>query len=73
MTLLKPSSAKPRMFCSVQSEPLVQIIGWMPRSAAVAHHGAQVFVHQRFAADEEQVADVVLDGDVDDVARLLAA
>ena len=27
MTLLKPSLARSRMFCSVQSEPLVQIIG----------------------------------------------
>ena len=38
---------------------------------AVAHHGAQVFVHQRLAADEEQVADVVASGDVDDVAGFL--
>ena len=32
---------------------------------AVAHHRAQVLVHQRLAAHKEQVADVVLDADVD--------
>ena len=34
MTLHRPSEARARMFWSVQSEPLVQIMGRMPRSAA---------------------------------------
>ncbi len=38
----------------------------------IARHRAQVLVDQRFAADEEQVADVVLDTDINDVPRLLA-
>ena len=33
----------------------------------VAHHFAQVFVDERFAADKEQVADVILDADVNHV------
>ena len=37
----------------------------------VTRHRAQVFVHQRFAADKQQVADVIFDGDVDDIPRFL--
>src|SRR5262249_42675160 len=37
----------------------------------IAGHGAEVFVHQGFPADEKQVANVVLDANVDHVARLL--
>ena len=36
----------------------------------VAHHGAKVFVRERFSANKKQVSDVVLDRDVDHVARL---
>ena len=36
----------------------------------VARHRAQVFVHQRLAADKQQVADVVLHADVNHVPRL---
>jgi len=42
-----------------------------PPLRRVAHHGPQILVNHRLAAHEEQVADVVLDADVDDVARLL--
>ena len=70
MTLLKPSSAKPRMFCSVQREPLVQISGMDAPLGRVADHGAKVLVRQRFSADKEQIADVVLDRDVNHIARL---
>ena len=68
MTLLKPSAARAGMFCSVQSEPLVQIMGWMPALGGVAGHRAEVFVNEGFAADEQEVADVVVDANVNDVA-----
>jgi hypothetical protein len=37
----------------------------------VTNHGAQIFMDQWFAADEEEIADVIFDGDVDDVLRFL--
>ena len=37
----------------------------------VTRHGAQIAMHHRFAADEEQVADVIFDGDVNDLLRLV--
>ena len=37
----------------------------------VARHRAQIAMHHRFAADEQQIADVVFYGDVNHVARFL--
>ena len=37
----------------------------------VTGHRAEFLVHQRFAADEQQIADVIFDRDVDDVLRFL--
>jgi hypothetical protein len=70
MTLLSPAAAKARMFASVHNAPLVQTIGWRP-FRGVADHRLQVAVDQRLAADEEQVADVVLHRDVHHVLRFL--
>ncbi len=38
---------------------------------AVTNHGAQVFVREWFATDEQEVADVIADGDVNDIAGFL--
>src|SRR6266436_4971198 len=37
----------------------------------ITGHGAQVFVDQWLAADKKQVADVILDADINDIACLL--
>ena len=42
-----------------------------PALRRVARHGAQIAMHHRFATHEQQIADVVFDGDVNDVARFL--
>src|SRR5581483_2336558 len=41
------------------------------RLGRVTNHGAKFLVDERFAANEEEVADVVLDGDVDNILRFL--
>ena len=42
-----------------------------PALRRVARHGAQIAMHHRFAADEEQVADAIFYGDINDLARFL--
>src|SRR5882672_7708976 len=42
-----------------------------PALRRITRHRAQITMHHRFAADEEQVADVIFDRDVNDVARFL--
>src|SRR4051812_40784208 len=42
-----------------------------PRFGCVARHSAQIAMNQRFTANEKQIADVILNRDVDDIFRLL--
>ena len=42
-----------------------------PTLRRVARHGTQIAMHHRFATNEQQIADVIFDGDVNDVTRFL--
>ena len=73
MTLLKPSL---RQVAHVLLGPQRAVRADHRVNAAlgrVARHRAQFLVHQRFATHEKQIADVILYGDVDDVAWLPSA
>ena len=42
-----------------------------PALGGVSDHGAQIAVNHRLPADEEQIPDVIANGDVDDLAGFL--
>ena len=68
ITLLRPSSAKPRMFCSVHKPAVGADHGADAALGGVPGHGPQILVHHGFPAHEQQVADVVSQGRFDHVA-----